>query len=316
MARIGADRVPKRALRQRQELSVLTVDAPATDFGLDNGNVVLDLSCKGGAITRCEVAGHPLFHPASSASEPFCFANFPLVPFSNRIASSGFSFAGQDYSIPPNFSDPRFPLPIHGFGWQAEWDIERRSASEVALRYHALDPAWPAPFLARQVLTLTSDGYIHSISVTNTGESAMPGGLGLHPYFPSANAIAIEAGFSARWHTGTDGLPVRRESLQTQPDWFAGEAFDCGFDWPGRELSIEWSDRRVTITADPVFGHAIVYIPAQRPFFCLEPVTHATNAMNRAGEMTTLQPGQTLAGSVRFALQVKETTFYGRPDLE
>ena len=210
MARIGADRVPKRALRQRQELSVLTVDAPATDFVLDNGNVVLDLSCKGGAITRCEVPDIRCSIQQAPPRNRFTSRIFPSFP--SPIASAlASALLGKITSIPPNLSDPRFPLPIHGFGWQAEWDIERRSASEVALRYHALNPAWPAPFLARQVLTLTSDGYVHSISVTNTGDSAMPGGLGLHPYFPSANAISIEAGFSAHWHTGTDGLPVRRD---------------------------------------------------------------------------------------------------------
>ena len=44
-------------------------------------------------------------------------------------------------------------------------------------------------------------------------------------------------------------------------------------------------------------AYAIVYIPADADYFCVEPVTHAVNAMNladaAAGGLWTLEPGAT-----------------------
>lgn len=277
---------------------------PQTDCELSNGTVVLGLSRSAGAIVHCRVDDHPLFITASAVSAPFPFANFALMPFSNRIAEGRFNFMGRDYVIPPNVPGPQFPVPIHGFGWQGDWDIEQLSKHEAVLRLQVAGTAWPSAFTAEQRITLTGTGYTHALSVTNIGEQAMPAGLGLHPYFP-AGAEAISGSFSGRWLTGKDGLPYGHEQLSRQPDWFSGEQFDCGFDWPGPEITIDWPDRRVTITADPVFGHAIIYIPQNAPFFCVEPVTHATDAVNRQNEMVTLQPGKTLSGKVSFALQGK-----------
>ena len=37
------------------------------------------------------------------------------------------------------------------------------------------------------------------------------------------------------------------------------------------------------MTAEPVFGHLMVYADPARPFFCVEPQSNASGAFNRAG---------------------------------
>lgn len=277
--------------------------APETDCVLSNGLVVLGIARHGGAITHCTVGGLPLFFPASEATEPFPFANFMLAPFSNRIAGGAFYFGGKRHAVAPNLVDPRFPLPIHGFGWQGDWQIDQQADDHAVLTLAQTNPEWPAPFSLVQTLRLTSQGYDHAIAVRNEGEEPMPAGLGLHPYFP-AGALGMETGCSAIWLTGDDGIPHDHSPLAAEPDWFSGGGYDCGFDWPGGRVKISWPDRILDIDADPLFGQLVVYVPQGQPFFCVEPVSHPTNAINRSGGMTVLAPGESLAGTVRFFLTV------------
>ena len=61
--------------------------------------------------------------PASDAAvtrrDGYEAAAFPLVPFSNRIRTGRFSFAGRDIALPLNRPPERHA--IHGHGWQAAW---------------------------------------------------------------------------------------------------------------------------------------------------------------------------------------------------
>ena len=61
-------------------------------------------------------------------------------------------------------------------------------------------------------------------------------------------------------------------------------------------LIVEWPERDLVLTITPSDGlrHTVVYCPADADFFCVEPVTHSTDALNddkRAYEMARLEPG-------------------------
>ena len=61
----------------------------------------------------------------------------------------------------------------------------------------------------------------------------------------------------------------------------------------------------MTIQADSACAHLVVYIPAQRDFLAVEPVTHMTDAFNRCarGESGTgtrwLKPGESCSCTMR-----------------
>lgn len=274
---------------------------PQTDCVLRKGTVALGLSRRGGSITYCSVDGQALFFPASDTTAPFPFANFMLAPFSNRIAGGAFTFRGQRYNIPANLADPRFPLPIHGFGWQAEWQIEQPSCDCAILTLEPSNPDWPAPFSIFQEVRLLADGYEHVVGISNCGDVPMPAGLGLHPYFPSG-AVEMRTGCSAVWLTGEDGIPHDHQQVKAEPDWFAGAGFDCTYDWSSRSVQIMWPNHSVEIRADALFTQLVVYIPQGAQFFCVEPVSHPTNAINSGAGMTIVAPGERISGMVRFAL--------------
>lgn len=112
----------------------------------------------------------------------------------------------------------------------------------------------------------------------------------------------MRTGCSAVWLTGEDGIPHDHQQVKAEPDWFAGAGFDCTYDWPSRSAHIMWPNHSVEIRADALFTQLVVYIPQDAQFFCVEPVSHPTNAINSGAGMTIVAPGERISGMVRFAL--------------
>src|SRR5689334_10320589 len=66
------------------------------------------------------------------AENPRGMGSSPMVPWFNRISGGGFNFGGTFYPIAPN--DPLEPVPIHGDGWTAAWDVIERKPSCIVLK--------------------------------------------------------------------------------------------------------------------------------------------------------------------------------------
>jgi aldose 1-epimerase len=85
----------------------------------------------------------------------------------------------------------------------------------------------------------------------------------------------------------------------------------CFGGWDGQAIiAYPSAGVRLRFECDPVFGHVVIYTPAGKPFFAVEPVTIANNGFNlhAAGlsgtGMQVLQPGAALSG--RFCLHVEQ----------
>ena len=242
---------------------------------------------------------------------------FPLVPFSNRIAWGQFHWNGGDHALERNLGD--HPHSIHGVGWQAAWDVASVAATSavLSLRHDAVGAQarhWPFAFAAEQRFTLTPDALHVVLTMTNLHADPAPAGLGLHPYFPRAGAPALQFNAVDVWLNGDDALPAGR--IAVPPDWQhrSGKPIgvasldNCFAGWNGR-AQIAWADGRGTlaIEAGGLFSHLIVYTPLGQNFFCVEPVSHMTDAINRMNAVPdhglhTLAPGGTVKGEVTFRL--------------
>jgi aldose 1-epimerase len=255
-----------------------------------------------------------LMRPAPDRlSEPLDAACFPLVPFSNRIALGRFAHRGREVRLPANA-----PLPhaIHGHGWLAPWRVEEAGPDSALLSYRHEADAWPFPYRARQGFALSEDGLTVTMELTNEGDEPMPAGLGLHPYFPRPEGTRLQAGVSSVWLP--DAAMIPETNAPPPPEWdlargiaVEGAGLDHGFaDWIG-DAAIDWPGLglRLRIRADDLFGHLVVYAPPGEPWFCVEPASHMTDAVNRAarGEGGTgfreVPPGATLGGRVRFSVE-------------
>ena len=248
-----------------------------------------------------------------SAGNTSCF---PMVPFSNRIREARFHFRGRLIQLPQNFSPE--PHAIHGHGWREAWEVIDRSERGVTIEYrHAAGP-WPWAYRARQAFGLTPEHLTIRMSVTNESSDPMPVGFGLHPYFVRTPATRVRAAVQSMWWADANAMPsklvappdaLRFDDVGLSPD---ATPLDNNFIGFGGQAVVEWPEwnARVWMTADPMFSCLVVYTPAGRDFFCVEPATNCIDAFNLADVgrtdtgMLVVEPGETLSGVVTQTPQI------------
>ena len=131
----------------------------------------------------------------------------------------------------------------------------------------------------------------------------MPAGLGWHPYFPRTPRVTITADVRAMWLTDEEKMPTERVAPPAAP--FGRGRDNCFVGW-SRRVTIDWPElgARLVMRATPPLDYLVVFTPARRPFFCVEPVSHVTDAFNlaEAGRSDSgtlvLEPGETLRTAV------------------
>jgi aldose 1-epimerase len=240
---------------------------------------------------------------------PHTMACFPLLPYGNRICHGRFRWSGVDYALQPNFGDN--PHTIHGIGWQRPWTVEDAHPKSVTLSLaHRPDASWPFAFRAEIDYRLSDETLTVTIQMTNQHAAPAPAGIGIHPHFPKTNAVALRFNATGAWENGPDSLPVQH--APPRPEWQHGEPRavarsrldNCFTGWDGI-ADIHTGAARLRIEASKVFRQLQVFTPSWGDFFCVEPVSHVPDALNRLDlpedqVMHVLQPGETLAGTIRF----------------
>ncbi len=206
-------------------------------------------------------------------------AAYPLVPYSNRIGFRRFSWEGRDYTTLPNFDDS--PHSLHGVGWTGAWQLESSSAIGAVLKFmHTGDAAWPFAFAARQVFSLTADHASVRMVFTNTAELAQPVGLGWHPYFVKRERSHLQIDLSDRWENGASGLPVRKVAQPgIDSDVASLRADNCFEGWQGPALI---RDDTFSLQLSSSMHRLVIYTPYDRDYFCVEPVSHVSDAIHMA----------------------------------
>lgn len=273
----------------------------------------------GGSITRFwqESDGRTIewLRPASpravASRDPLGMSSFPLVPFSNRIRDGEFAFDDHAVELPLNFLPERHA--IHGHGWQRSWKMVHVAEDTATIAYTHVPDSWPWPYEAEQVFTLDDAGLSLRMSVTNLGDRPMPAGLGPHPYFIRTPEARITAATGAMWGSDDEVMPTELAPPVDGKDPNIGlvpstAILDNTFvDWEHR-VEIIWPEwrARLVMEASPPLDFLVVFTPPGEDYFCVEPVSNATDAFNRAAAgqddfgMTVLDPSETLTGTIRF----------------
>ena len=274
----------------------------------------------GGGVTGWMLGRTPILRRAlpraavsetAGAGDPHALGCFPLVPYGNRIGGGAFRWRGTGYALRRNFGDSAHS--IHGVGWQRCWTVvEAGSASVELMLDHRADPYWPFAFQAALGYRLSEDGLTITMRLTNRHDGPAPAGIGVHPYFPKANDPSLQFNATGVWDTGSGSLPLRHgpppaEWRHRQPRRVAGSGLDnCFTDWDGT-AAIQAGSASLRIEASAAFRHLQVFTPSWADFFCVEPVSHVPDALNRddlpAGQaMHVLAPGEVVGGTIRFIL--------------
>jgi aldose 1-epimerase len=118
------------------------------------------------------------------------------------------------------------------------------------------------------------------------------------------------------WSTDATCIPTERFAVVSEQGFARQRAIgattlDNVFTaWTGA-ASLRWpaTGLRATLEADASCSHLVVYIPPERDYLAIEPVTHMTDAFNRAarGERDTgtrfLAPGEARCSTMRIVVR-------------
>ncbi len=238
-----------------------------------------------------------------AASRPS--ACYPLVPYSNRLGHRHFRWKGREYTTQPNF--PGSEHSLHGIGWLRPWDIVASNAGELVLRLeNAPDADWPFAFEATQYFSLTPQSLRVQMVFTNRAEIAQPVGLGWHPYFPKRQRSRLHIEVAQRWDPDASALPVRKVAQPGIDSDISHLAFDHCFEgWRG---PARIRDEKFSLQLSSDLPYLVVYTPADKDYFCVEPVSHVSNAIHMADPaahgLQTVEPGASFEGWMQLDIGV------------
>lgn len=253
--------------------------------------------------------------PAARSEATGCFV---MLPWPNRVRAGKFTFRGREYDLGVNCADG---TAIHGEVRERAWKIRHRTPQSAVLEFDSRDKGgltFPWSYLARIRYEVSPEGLEIDLEVTNTGSEAAPFGHGLHPYFmrrlwADDDAVSLRFGATGRYPmeavipTGQapaddDLCAAFRAGVAPPPgldELFTVDRFDAQLTWAK-------SGVRVRFRASESATHAALYAPGvgdgrAGSWFCIEPMTMATDAVNLAERgvartgLHVLEPGQSLA---------------------
>jgi aldose 1-epimerase len=220
-------------------------------------------------------------------------ASYPLVPYSNRVGHRHFHWQGKEYTTAANFGNN--PHSLHGVAWLRAWEVVSFSDAELVLRYeHRADQHWPFAFEINQRFTLTPQQLGVQLTFTNTAGIAQPVGLGWHPYFPKRAHSRLQIELTGRWESDTHQLPTHKVAQQGIDGEVSQLNFDhCFAGWAG---PAHIRDENFSLQLTSSLPYLVVYTPPDKDYFCVEPVSHVSNAIQMAEPerhgLLTIEPGQ------------------------
>ena len=250
-----------------------------------------------------------------------------MYPWPNRVRDGRFTFGGRGYTLP---IATRGPHAIHGLTRERAWAVEDTGTDERGAFCRASvttgedpDDAWS--WRSRLTFEYRLHGRTLSMQAEaqNLGDTPMPMGFGIHPWFdvpfgsPSTRGqMEVRAPASAYWEldqtlctTGpirpiADGIDLRDWTPigdRFVDDVYTGLALTDG--WFTAEIRDPANGRVVAVRSDGAFREHVVFAPLHADVVCLEPYTCTTDAFNLAARgldagLIVLEPGETWRGSM------------------
>ncbi|GAB7532691.1 aldose 1-epimerase [Pseudomonas sp. 3A(2025)] len=271
----------------------------------------------GGRAGRLSVRKHglELLKPidASRPFDPLSWPRgglYPLIPYSNRIARAELDFAGQRHALPVH--PDAVPHTLHGVSHTLPWTLESATETAAVLSLDYRGAHWPWPIRAEQHFALTDNTLNVRLVLTNHGDSAMPAGIGLHPYLQTYPQMRVAFRSQRQWVIAPDYLAtgdvaegeIRREI--TPHDWSTETWADYLSQWGGEAL-VSYPQGQLRIRAGAELDHLVVFAPAGSDYLCVEPVSHLANGFNLASRLgndstgtRVIGPGESLASDITF----------------
>lgn len=260
-----------------------------------------------------------------------------LFPFPGRIRGTSFCYEGREYPLEEGDGQGN---AIHGFVLNRPWRVVEQSDGHVTGEFHAAvdDPSlldrWPADFRIRVTYRLSGNRLSIETVIDNPGETTLPFGFGLHPYFriplggENADVCCVRAPVGEVWELAEMVATGRKLSVGDSTDQGKGQlaggmpfgetAFDdvfTGLDFSEGQCTASIVDPgssvRLSLEFDEGFGECVIYNPPHRQAICLEPYTCVPGPFELEARgvetgLRRLAPGERFSGLVTISLVVDQ----------
>jgi aldose 1-epimerase len=232
---------------------------------------------------------------------------YPLVPFSNRIKDARLAFDGKTHALASHPLD--MPNALHGHAQRCAWTLLRFNShsAEMVLNSPA-NADWPWSFRSSLEYRLTENALLVRMDIENRSESAMPAGLGWHPFFAIDDDSTIHFKASRRWELDDAYLPTGVSIDETScaaltcQDWLERDCALYLSKWDGHAL-LERRTGSLRVKGESPLSHLVVFASRGSRFVCVEPVSHVANGFNLAANGVegtgthVLAPGETFSAT-------------------
>jgi len=220
-----------------------------------------------------------------------------LFPTTNRSKACLYRRNGLQRTQPKR----GVPVPRHGLVMDEPFAVTRIEAkadkavcaAEFAIcEGDGLYEGYPFPCTLTVTYTLDKDGVHFEAKIRNDGAEMMPFGLAIHPYFSKrgdANKCFIKVPVR-RYYEADENLIPSGRILPAEEDKNICDEFksveSLYLDTVFRGMSadkaayVRYEDVMLRIASSDCFRNAVVFTPHNRPGFCIEPQTNATDFIN------------------------------------
>ncbi|WP_431283353.1 aldose epimerase [Humitalea sp. 24SJ18S-53] len=251
---------------------------------------------QGAAMARLTCDGRDVLAPVPDGADPntAMAGAFWMAPWTNRLDGGRVGALG---TAPVN--RPADGTAIHGFLRDQPWRVVSTTAQTARLTVESMT----APLPCRAVLDVALDheGLSLMLALTNLGATALPFGIGWHPWFVRTPSTHLAFTATHRFVRDSRNLP---DAVEPTAGIDGGEAALLGHDthwsgWDGRARI----DGFVLGATGAWAGNMQLYAPPHLPVLCVEPVSHVPDVLNRPrfapyGAMDVLAPGDSMAGRI------------------
>ena len=245
--------------------------------------------------------------------------NIILLPYPNRLRDGRYTHEGKTYQF--DLTSPDTQNSIHGIGHNAPmivdnvWTKPNEAGLTCLWQYNGAHAAYPCPFTAKITMSLSDANFEMIMSFQNDSPTAIPMGLGWHPYFkmseksddsylqmPDCQLISIDERMLPT------GEKTDFEAFKTLTK-INHSTLDNGFflknQTENAETVLASEHGKLTFwqeTGERKWNFLQVFTPPHRKSVAIEPMTCNIDAFNNGDGLVMLPPSEILSGAfgVRF----------------
>lgn len=284
----------------------MTLLPTGSQYEISHGRYAVVVTEVGATLRSLTVDGVELLWTFGPDEIPQASQGKQLLPWPNRVADGTYRFDGRDEQL--DISEVPRNTALHGLNAGRAWELVSHDQGRVVQRHTFYPEAgWSGILTATITHTIDDHGLHVEVHAVNEGQTPLPYGYGVHPYFEFGDLADVTLSLPFDEELSVDPerllpLSVGRVSAERDfrtPRALGGVEFDTAFTSP---TSAAWTvaatgpARTVEVWADETLPWVQVYTTRpERHAIAVEPMTCGPDAFNEGpthGGLITLAPGE------------------------